>query len=141
LLASGEIVLKGNVSIGRNCRIERGVVIENSHIGHTSLIDRNVEIKDSMVMSFAHIKHSVSINRAIVGRHSTLEEHSALGLNGGMEGSISVIGENVILPSESMVAPGVRVALLKYSHRILATGRFIELGIDERNIYFKEKIR
>ncbi len=34
--------IEGNVSIGRNCRIERGVVIENSHIGHTSLIDRDV---------------------------------------------------------------------------------------------------
>lgn len=45
-------------------------MIENSHIGHTSLIERDVEIKESMVMSFAHIKHSVSISRAIVGRHS-----------------------------------------------------------------------
>ncbi len=141
MLASGEIVLKGNVSIGRNCRIEKDVVIENSHIGHTSLIDRDVEIRDSMVMSFAHVKHSVSISRAIVGRHSTLEEHSDLGLNGGGDGGVPVIGENVVLPSESVVAPGVRVALLKHSHNILATGRFIELGIDERNIYFKEKIR
>ena len=140
-LASGDIVLKGNVSIGRNCRIERGVVIENSHIGHTSLIDRDVEIKDSMVMSFAHIMHSVIINRAIVGRHCILEEHSALGVNNGPNGGVPVVGENVILPSESVVAPGVRVALLKYSHSILATGRFNELGIDERNIYFKEKIR
>ena len=92
-------------------------------------------------MSFAHIKHSVTISRAIVGRHSTLEEHSALGLNSGVEGGVPVIGENVILPSESVVAPGVRVALLKYSHSILATGRFLELGIDDKNIYFKEKIR
>lgn len=63
-------------------------MIENSHIGHTSLIERDVEIKESMVMSFAHIKHSVSISRAIVGRHSTLEEHSDLGLDGGAEGSL-----------------------------------------------------
>ena len=91
-------------------------------------------------MSFAHIKHSVTINRAIVGRHCTLEEHSALGLNNGPNGGVPVVGENVVLPSESVVAPGVRVALLKHSHSILATGRFNELGIDERNIYFKEKI-
>jgi NDP-sugar pyrophosphorylase family protein len=94
-----------------------------------------------MVMSFAHIMHSVIINRAIVGRHCILEEHSALGLNNGAEGGVPVVGENVVLPSESVVTPGVRVALLKYSHSILATGRFNELGIDERNIYFKEKIR
>jgi len=139
LLDSGEIKLSGNVSIGRNCRIERGVIIENSHIGHTSLLERDVEIKDSMIMSFAHIQHMVSISRSIVGRHTTIEEHSVLGTNGAAEGHISVIGENVTLPPESVVAPGVRVSPLKYSHRILATGRFVELGTDERNIYFAEK--
>lgn len=139
-LKSGDIVLKGNVSIGRNCHIERGVVIENSHIGHTSLIERDVEIKDSMIMSFANIQHMVAVHRAIVGRHSTIEEHSILGANGAGDGRIPVIGENVLLPAESVVARGTRVAPLKHSHSILATGRFVELGIDERNIYFAEKV-
>jgi NDP-sugar pyrophosphorylase family protein len=139
LLASGDIQLVGNVSIGRNCHIEKGVMIENSHIGHTSLIERNVEIKESMIMSFANIQHRVSIHRAIVGRHSTIEEHSVLGGNGVVEDHIAVIGENAILPPESVVAAGARVAPLKHSHRILASGRFVELGIDERNIYFAEK--
>jgi len=138
-LASGEIQLLGNVSIGRNCHIEKGVIIENSHIGHTSLIERNVEIKESMIMSFAHIQHMVSIRRTIVGRHSTIEEHSVLGENGVGLDHIAVIGENAILPPESVVPAGVRVAPLKHSHSILATGRFVELGIDERNIYFAEK--
>jgi NDP-sugar pyrophosphorylase family protein len=140
-LGSGDIVLKGNVSIGRNCHIEKGVVIENSHIGHTSLIERDVEIRESMIMSFAHIQHRVSIQRTIVGRHSTIEEHSVLGGNGAGRENVAVIGENVILPSESVVAAGVRIAPLKHSHCILATGRFVELGIDERNIYFTEKAR
>ncbi len=140
LLASGDIQLSGNVSIGRNCSIEKGTIIEDSHIGHTSLIERNVEIRESMVMSFAHIKHTVSINRSIVGRHTTIEEHSILGMNGiDGESQIAVIGENATLPPESVVAPGVRAAPLKHSHSILATGRFVELGIDERNIYFAEK--
>ncbi|MEI6103218.1 MAG: NDP-sugar synthase [Methanothrix sp.] len=139
-LASGEIQLVGNVSIGRNCHIEKGVTIENSHIGHTSLIDRDVEIKESMIMSFAHIQHMVNIRRTIVGRHTTIEEHSILGGENGIgENLIAVIGENVVLPPESVVAAGVRVAPLKHSHSILATGRFVELGIDERNIYFAEK--
>ena len=139
-LASGDIQLVGNVSIGRNCRIEKGVTIENSHIGHTSLIDRNVEIKESMIMSFAHIQHMVNIRRTIVGRHSTIEEHSILGGENGIgENLIAVIGENAVLPPESVVSAGVRVAPLKHSHSILATGRFVELGIDERNIYFAEK--
>ena len=114
-------------------------MIENSHIGHTSLIERNVEIKESMIMSFAHIQHMVNIRRTIVGRHSTIEEHSVLGENGIGENLIAVIGENAILPPESVVPAGVRVAPLKHSHSILATGRFVELGIDERNIYFAEK--
>ncbi|HSD56732.1 MAG TPA: NDP-sugar synthase [Methanotrichaceae archaeon] len=136
-LDSGDIVLKGNVSIGRNCNIERGVTIEDSHIGHTSLIERDVEIKNSMIMSFAHIQHQVSIVSAIVGRHSTVEEHSIINANG----RTPVIGENVILPAESVVGSGVRVAQLKHSHSILATGRFLELGTDDRNIYFTEKVR
>jgi NDP-sugar pyrophosphorylase family protein len=135
-LDSGDIVLKGNVSIGRNCNIERGVTIENSHIGHTSLVERDVEIKNSMIMSFARIQHQVSIVSAIVGRHSTVEEHSIINANG----RIPVIGENVTLPAESVVGSGVRVAQLKHSHSILATGRFLELGTDDRNIYFTEKI-
>ena len=61
-------------------------------------------------------------------------------MNNGGEGGVTGFGVNVVRPSEAGVAPGVRVALLKYSHSILATGRFNELGIDERNIYFKEKI-
>ena len=138
-LASGEIQLVGNVSIGRNCHIEKGVMIENTHIGHTSIIERDVEIKESMIMSFAHIRHRASICRTIVGRHTTIEEHSVLGGKGAGESLIAVIGENAILPAESVVAAGVRVAPLKHSHSILATGRSVELGIDERNIYFAEK--
>lgn len=139
LLDSGDIKLVGNVSIGRNCHIEKAVIIKNSHIGHSSLIERNVEIRDSMIMSFTHIQHMVNIRRAIVGRHTTIEEHSVLG-NGDEEAKhIAVVGENVVLPPESMVSAGVRVAPLKHSHSILATGRFIELGTDERNIYFAEK--
>jgi len=138
-LASGEIELRGQVSIGRNCQIEKGVVIENSHIGHTSLIERDVEIKNSMIMSFANIQHRVSINCAIVGRHSTIEEHSVMNVNCSNNGRIPIVGENVVLPAESVVSAGTRVAPLKHSHCVLATGRFVELGTDERNIYFTEK--
>ena len=139
-LASGEIQLVGNVSIGRNCHIEKGVTIENSHIGHTSLIERDVEIKECMIMSFAHIQHGVNIRRTIVGRHTTIEEHSVLGGENGIGlDHVAVIGENAVLPPESVVSAGVRVAPLKHSHSILATGRFVELGIDEKNIYFAEK--
>lgn len=138
-LDSGDIELVGNVSIGRNCQIEKGVLIENSHIGHTSLVERDVEIRESMIMSFADVQHMTSIQRTIVGRHSTIEEHCILGANGVGGKHVAVVGENVILPAESVVAAGTRVAPLKHSHNILATGRFVQLGIDEGNVYFTEK--
>ena len=139
-LKSGEIELRGNVSIGRNCRIERGAVIEDSHIGHTSIIERDVEIRKSMVMSFSNIGHKVYMNGAVMGRHSTIEANSIIDADQPVgNGRIPVIGENVHLAAESAVGPGTRVAPLKFSHRVLATGRFAELGIDDRNIYFTEK--
>lgn len=140
-LDSGEIKLLGNVSIGRNCFIERGTVIENSHIGHTSLIGRNAEIRNSLIMSFCNIKRGVVMNRSIVGRHSIIEANSILSANGGENnsGKVPVVGENVILPAESVVGAGTRIAPLKHSHSILATGRFAELGIDDKNIYFTER--
>jgi NDP-sugar pyrophosphorylase family protein len=140
-LDSGEIQLRGTVSVGRNCHVERGVVIQNSHIGHTSLIERDVEIKDSLIMSFANIQHKVAISGAVMGRHSTIEEHSVVSADSSTGNDrLPVIGENVTLPAESVVGPGTRVAPLKHSHRILATGRFLELGTDDRNIYFTEKL-
>jgi NDP-sugar pyrophosphorylase family protein len=141
-LESGEIELRGNVSIGRNCHVERGAIIENSHIGHTSLIERDAEIRNSMVMSFSNIKRGVMMNRAVMGRYTTIEANSILdGDQQNANGKIPAIGEDVILPSESTVLPGTRVAPLKYSHKVLASGRFVELGIDDRNIYFTEKVR
>lgn len=142
-LESGDITLKGSVVIGRNCRVEPGAIIENSHLGHTSIVERGVEISDSMVMSFAKIGRGVEIRRALVGRHSTIESHSVLsGDSQAMSISnskIPVVGEDVVLPRESHVGPGTRVAPLRFSHRILATGKFLERGSDDRNIYFAEK--
>ncbi|MGC9515543.1 sugar phosphate nucleotidyltransferase [Methanocrinis sp.] len=140
-LDSGDIELRGKVFIGRNCNIEKGVVIENSHIGHTSLIERDSVIKNSMVMSFANVKRGSLLNRTIVGRHSTIGTKCVLDADQSYSkpGKIPVVGENVVLPQESVVGPGTRVAPLKYSYKILATGKFSQLGTDDRNIYFCEK--
>jgi len=139
-LESGEIELRGNVFIGRNCDIEKGVVIENSHIGHTSQIERGAEIKNSMVMSFAHIKRGSRLNKTIVGRHSTIGPRCVLDADQPYNnGRIPVVGEDVTLPKESVVGSGTRVASLKYSYKILATGRFLQMGTDDENMYFCEK--
>jgi len=140
-LDSGDIELRGNVFIGRNCNIEKGSVIENSHIGHTSLIERDSVIRNSMVMSFANIKRGSVLNRAIVGRHSTIGTKCVLDADQPCwrPGRIPVAGENVVLPPETVVGPGTRVAPLKYSYKILATGKFSQLGTDGKNIFFCEK--
>ena len=141
-LDSGDIELKGNVSIGRNCRIEKGTVIENSHIGHTNMIERDTEIRKSTVMSFCNIKREVIINGSIVGRHSTIGTNSILdGDQPPSDGRIPVIGEDVTMPAESVISPGTRVAPIRYSTRILSSGRFIELEFDDKNIYFAERVR
>ncbi len=106
------------------------------------MIERNVEIRNSMVMSFSKIKRGVIMNGAIVGRHSTIGTNCILDAHQShANGKIPVIGEDLVLPAESTVLPGTRVAPLKYSHRVLATGKFAELGVDDRNIYFIEKAR
>ena len=139
-ILAGDIELRGNVFIGRNCRIEKGVVIENSHIGHTSLIERDSEIKNSTVMSFSRINRGSSLNKTIVGRHSTIGANCILDADRPYtKGKIPVVGEDVIIPDGSVVGPGTRVAPLKYSHKILATGRFLQMGTDDKNIYFCEK--
>lgn len=140
-LDSGDIELRGKVFIGRNCNIEKGVIIEDSHIGHTSLIERGSVIRKSMVMSFASIKRGSYLNRTIMGRHSTIGTKCVLDADQPFNkaGKIPVVGENVILPQESVVGPGTRVAPLKYSYKILATGKFSQLGTDDENIYFCEK--
>jgi hypothetical protein len=65
---------------------------------------------------------------------SDIEIESTLGGN-----KVPVVGENVTLLDRSVIGPGKRVAPISQSHRILRTGKFIELGMDENNIYFIEK--
>jgi hypothetical protein len=60
--------------------------------------------------------------------------------NGDEDGRIPVIGENVIL-QRSPLWEQDKSGSIKHSHSILATGRFVELGTDDKNIYFAEKVR
>jgi hypothetical protein len=43
------------------------------------------------------------------------------------------------LEEGSVIGPKKRVAPIYESHRILSTGKFLELGYDENNVYFAEK--
>jgi len=52
---------------------------------------------------------------------------------------IPVIGDDVEIYPNSTVGPGKRVACIADSYKVLATGKFITLGMDAKNVYFIEK--
>lgn len=140
------IRLRENVLIGRNCTIGDGVMIENSSIGHTCMIGEGSVIKNSVIMSFVNIGRGVRLNRCILGRFTTVEDGSIIDADldvdyaGNPRERVPVIGGGgVRIFRNSIIGPGKRVAPIKESHRILSTGKFIELGMDRENIYFAEK--
>jgi hypothetical protein len=72
-----------------------------------------------MIMSFANIQHMTSIYRTIVADTQPSKSIAFWAEMGQISaGRVAVVGENVTLPAESVVASGTRVAPLKYSHSI-----------------------
>lgn len=147
-IETGDLKLKGNVFLARDCRIGKNVEIEHSYIGHTSIIKDGVKIKDSAIMSFANIGNNVKINKAILGRYTTVQDNSVIdaylpiefeGVSTSMERIPVIGGGGVVISKGSVIGPGKRVAPIKYDHQILSTGKFIELGMDQRNVYFMAK--
>lgn len=143
-LDSNQITIEGNVIIGGDCEIGKEVKIEDSCIGDNCIIDDGVKIKGSVVMSFTNIGKNAFLNKCIVGAYSTIGKDCVI--DGDMEvdsklkgNKVPVIGEDVTLLDRSVISPGKRVASISKSHCILSTGKFIELGMDEKNIYFIEK--
>ncbi len=140
------VELGENVLIGRNCTLGGGVTIENSSIGHTCMIGEGSVIKNSVIMSFVNIGKGVRLNRCILGRFTTVEDGSVIDADldvdyaGNPMERVPVIGGGgVKIFKNSIIGPGKRVAPIRESHRILSTGRFMELGMDRENIYFAER--
>jgi NDP-sugar pyrophosphorylase family protein len=132
--------------IGRHCSIGKGVRIENSCIGHTCIIGEDTTIKNSIIMSFTKIGRGVRLNKCILGRFTTVEDGAIIDADldvevvGDPSEKIPVIGGGgVTIFKNSVIGPGKRVAPIETSHRILMTGKFVELGMDRENIYFAEK--
>ncbi|ODS42937.1 MAG: hypothetical protein MSIBF_06665 [Candidatus Altiarchaeales archaeon IMC4] len=143
-LENNDIEICGNVMIGGDCEIGSGVKIEDSCIGDNCIIGDGVTIRGSVVMNFTNIDRDSLLNKCIVASYSNIGKGCRI--DGEMEvdstigrDRIPVIGENVSLFDRSVIGPGKRVAPIAKSHCILRTGRFIELGMDEKNIYFIEK--
>jgi hypothetical protein len=59
-------------------------------------------------------------------------------ISGGSADTTPVIGSGVKILEKSVIGAKKRVAQLRYSHQILTTGRFKELGYDHENVYFTE---
>ncbi|MFQ6137222.1 MAG: sugar phosphate nucleotidyltransferase [Candidatus Hydrothermarchaeales archaeon] len=141
------VEIKGNAIIDRSCTIGEDVKIEDSCIGHTCVIGDGVTIKESIVMDFADIRAGVYLNKCIVGRHATVEEGSRIDADlsvefgGELMDKIPVVGGGELtIFRNSVIGPGKRAAPLRHSHRILSCGIYRELGMDDANVYFIEKI-
>ncbi|MFQ5815428.1 MAG: sugar phosphate nucleotidyltransferase [Candidatus Hydrothermarchaeaceae archaeon] len=134
-----------NVMIGADCKIGKGVEVENSFIGDSCILGERSTIMNSVVMDFTNISSEVRLNNCIVGRYSTIEEKSVIDgemsvdVVMGNPDLIPVLGEGVTIVKGSVIGPKKRVARIQESHRLLSTGRFIELGYDRNNIYFIER--
>ncbi len=133
------------VNIGEQCIIEEEVEIESSCIGDYCKIGEGTKITGAIVMDFAIIGKNVRLNNCIVGRYSTIKDKSTIDRDMDVEvheGSYDltpVIGEGVTIEKGSVIGPKKRIAPIYESHRILNTGKFLELGYDESNVYFVEK--
>jgi NDP-sugar pyrophosphorylase family protein len=142
---TGGVEIGKYVRIGADCKIERNVRIESSCIGDNCTIGEGSEIIGSVVMDFTNIGKNVRLNKCIVGRYSTIQDGSIIDsdLEVEVEQSSSdlvpVVGEGVTILKGSIIGPKKRVAPVYESHKILRTGRFVELGYDNMNIYFVER--
>lgn len=141
----GKVQLGKNTLIGGDCEIGDGVIIENSAIGDNCVIEGGAKIIGSVVMDFVTIEANVRLNKCIVGTFSTIQKDSIIDSDLEVdvatedEDNVPVIGENVTIPSGSIIGPRKRVAPIEKSHDILKTGRYLDLGYDSTNIYFVEK--
>jgi NDP-sugar pyrophosphorylase family protein len=141
-----DVYIGDNTMVGRHCWIGKDVKIENSCVGHTCQIGDGSVIRDSVVMSFTNIGKNVKINKSVIGRFATIEDGTVIDADleveivGKPSERVPVIGGGVTILKDSIIGPGKRVAPIENSHKVLKTGMFVELGMDNKNIYFAEKI-
>ncbi len=136
--------VKRNTVIGGDCDIDSSASIENSSVGDNCVIADNVRIKNSVVMDFVNIEANVTLNSCIVGRYVTVGEGSIIDADisvdvPGMKERTPVVGDGVTIVRHSYLGAYKRVAPISYSHTILKSDKFKDLGYDEHNIYFIEK--
>ena len=91
----GEVVIEGDVLIGRHSRIGKGVRVRDSVIDHYVVVGRDAVIEDSIVMDRVNIGKKAVIRNSIIGRHVTVDE--------GVVVEDSIIGDNVYIGREAVI--------------------------------------
>lgn len=85
----GEVVIEGDVLLGRHCSLGREVRIADSIVDNYVIISDGCEIVDSIVMDRVNVGRRSRIAGSIVGRHCTIEENAVI--------EDSIIGNNVFV--------------------------------------------
>ncbi len=133
------------VLIGGDTTIANNVHIENSCVGDQCIVGEGALIRGSVVMDYVNVGKHCRLVNCIVGKYATIEDYAvvdsemAVDFHGGTEDRTPVVGEGVRIFERSVIGPKKRVARIQESHRILATGKFQDLGYDRENVYFIEK--
>jgi NDP-sugar pyrophosphorylase family protein len=141
----GRVELAPPVLVGGDTSIGPGVRIENSCVGDQCLVGEGSFIRGSVVMDHVNVGKHCRLVNCIVGKYATIEDYAvvdsemSVDFHGGAEDRTPVVGEGVRIFARSVIGPKKRVARIQESHRILATGKFQDLGYDRENVYFIEK--
>ena len=90
-----EIVIEGDVLIGRHVQIGGGVNIVNSIIDHFTIINNNAKIVDSIIMDRCNIGEGAVIMNSIIGRHCRIGRNTKI--------TDSVIGNNVLIGENAII--------------------------------------
>lgn len=106
-IAKGDVVVEGDVLLGRHIQVGSDVKIVNSVIDHYTILRDGVEVVESIVMDRCYVGEGASIINSVVGRHAVIGR--------GAKVVNSVLGNDVTVGDEatvvnSMIWPHKRLA-------------------------------
>ncbi|MDR3590000.1 MAG: glucose-1-phosphate adenylyltransferase [Negativicutes bacterium] len=100
--------------------------VENSVLFAGVNIGPGAVVKDSVIMPGAHIGAGAYLEKTIVGPQAVIEDGCQIGCDrgpAGEDGDIVVVGEQVVVPAETVVSSGARVDRLNVSLHAVKGGK------------------
>ncbi len=91
----GELVIEGDVLLGRHIFLGRGVKILNSIIDHYTIINDHSVVEDSVIMDRCSLGSKTVVTNSIVGRHVRIGSNVVI--------KDSVIGNNVLIGNDAVI--------------------------------------